>query len=87
MAEDPHVSRTISMPRSLAVEMDDRAKRLGLTRTDYVRLLIVADLHKGGNLKIDLPEVSLQEVDTKRKSAARNKHVPAPRVKKVKAAA
>jgi len=84
MAKDPHVTRTFSMPRSLAIELDERAEKLRLTRTDYLRLLVLADLQEGGNLQINLSEVPLEQIDAKRNAAKNNKQVPAPRVKKFK---
>jgi hypothetical protein len=44
---DHHVSCSFSLPRSIKGEMDERAARLRLTRTDYLKLLVLADLDKG----------------------------------------
>lgn len=44
---DLHVSCSFSLPRSIKSEMDLRAARLRLTRTDYLKLLVLADLDKG----------------------------------------
>jgi hypothetical protein len=74
------------MPRSLAIELDERAKKLRLTRTDYLRLLVLADLDRGGNLRIDLPEVPVEQIEAKRNAAKHDKNVPQPRVKKPRAA-
>jgi hypothetical protein len=44
------------MPRDMKADLDARAAKLRLTRTDYLRLLILADLDKGdAPLQITLP--------------------------------
>jgi hypothetical protein len=47
MAESPYTTCTISLPVSLKEDLDKRAASLRLTRTDYLRLLVLADLAKG----------------------------------------
>jgi hypothetical protein len=44
------------MPRDMKADLDTRAAKLRLTRTDYLRLLILADLDKGdAPLELKLP--------------------------------
>lgn len=45
--EDTYVSLSISVPKSLRKEIHERALSLRLTRTDYVKALIIADLSAG----------------------------------------
>lgn len=47
MRDDPHTTATFSLPTSMKEEMDERAAKLRLSRTDYLRLLVMADLDKG----------------------------------------
>jgi hypothetical protein len=75
------------MPRDMKADLDARAAKLRLTRTDYLRLLILADLDKGDaplelKLPVHQPVVAVQESVTnameakvaKRKKAPRKKH-------------
>jgi hypothetical protein len=52
---DPHVSCSFSIPVSVKEDMDDRAKRLRLSRTDYIKLIILWDLNKGKDAPFDFP--------------------------------
>ena len=45
---DHHVSCSFSFPKSMKEEMDKRAERLRLSRTDYLKMLVINDLDKGG---------------------------------------
>jgi hypothetical protein len=42
--DDRYVSCSFSLPRGVKRDMDERAARLRLTRTDYLKLLVLADL-------------------------------------------
>jgi hypothetical protein len=44
---DTYVSLSISVPKSLRNEIHERALRLRMTRTDYVKALILKDLAGG----------------------------------------
>ena len=55
---DPHVSCSFSIPVSVKEDMDAmdaRAKRLRLSRTDYIKLIILWDLNKGKDAPFDFP--------------------------------
>jgi hypothetical protein len=52
---DPHVSCSFSISRSLKEIMDRRAKRLRLSRTDYLKLLVLWDTSKGEDAPFDYP--------------------------------
>jgi hypothetical protein len=45
--DDSYVSLSISVPKSLRTEIHERALSLRLTRTDYVKALIIQDLSQG----------------------------------------
>lgn len=45
--DDRYVSLSISVPKSLRGEIHERALSLRLTRTDYIKALIIADLSRG----------------------------------------
>jgi hypothetical protein len=45
--DDTYVSVSISLPKSLKREINERALRLRMTRTDYVKALLLADLSQG----------------------------------------
>ena len=45
--DDTYVSLSISVPKSLKSEIHERALSLRMTRTDYVKALIMADLSQG----------------------------------------
>jgi hypothetical protein len=45
--DDTYVSLSISVPKSLRREIHERALSLRITRTDYVKALIIADLSQG----------------------------------------
>lgn len=47
MRDDPHTTCSFSLPTSMKEDIDVRAAKLRLTRTDYLRLLVMADLDKG----------------------------------------
>jgi hypothetical protein len=52
--DDPHVSASFSMPQSIKKEMDRRCQRLRLSRTEYLKLLVVQDLDKGEDAPFDI---------------------------------
>jgi hypothetical protein len=71
--EELHTTCSISMPRYMKAELDARAAKLRLTRTDYLRLLILADLDKGdAPLEVKLPVH--QPIAAVEKKAPRKKH-------------
>jgi hypothetical protein len=54
---DPHISVSFSIPISVKEEMDRRAKRLRLSRTDYLKALVLWELDKGEDAPFDLPRI------------------------------
>jgi hypothetical protein len=52
---DPHVSVSFSLPRSVKEEMDRRAKTLRITRTNYLKLMVLWELDKGADAPFDMP--------------------------------
>lgn len=65
-------TKTISGPKELVQEAEDRAQALGLTFSRYVQHLIELDVHKRGDLVIPAKTIVLKE---KKKS-------PPPRAKR-----
>jgi hypothetical protein len=52
---DPHVSVSFSLPLSVKEEMDRRAKRLRITRSDYLKFMVLWELDKGADAPFDMP--------------------------------
>jgi hypothetical protein len=52
--DDTYVSLSISVPKSLREEIHERALSLRITRTDYVKALIIADLSHGPDAPFSL---------------------------------
>jgi hypothetical protein len=52
--DDTYVSLSISVPKSLRREIHERALSLRITRTDYVKALIIADLSHGPDAPFSL---------------------------------
>jgi hypothetical protein len=44
---DPHVSVSFSLPVSVKSDMDKRAKSLRISRSDYLKLMVLWDLDHG----------------------------------------
>jgi hypothetical protein len=44
---DPHVSVSFSVPKSIKEAMDIRIRSLKITRSDYLKLMVLWDLDKG----------------------------------------
>jgi len=44
---DPHVSVSFSLPLSVKMDMDRRTANLRMSRTDYLKHLVLAELDKG----------------------------------------
>lgn len=53
-SNDHHVSCSFSLPIGVKRDMDERAARLRLTRTDYLKLLVLADLDKGPDTPLEI---------------------------------
>jgi hypothetical protein len=75
---DPHISVSFSIPVSVKEDMDRRAKRLRLSRTDYIKLIVLWDLDKGEDAPFDFPRkprpepeaVPVKESDTATSTAS-----------------
>ena len=52
---DPRISVTFSILRSIKEDMDQRAKSLRMSRTDYIRALVLWELDRGPEAAFDLP--------------------------------
>ena len=63
---DKHVTLSISLPRSVKADLDRRCKSLRMTRTDYLKQMILWDLDKGEGALFDFPRTP--RVVTKRRS-------------------
>jgi hypothetical protein len=56
---DPHVSVSFSLPRSIKKEMDDRARSLRISRSDYLKLMVLWELDKGKDAPFDMPRTPI----------------------------
>jgi hypothetical protein len=52
---DPHVSVSFSLPLSVKKEMDRRAKSLRISRSDYLKFMVLWELDKGADAPFDMP--------------------------------
>jgi hypothetical protein len=52
---DSHVSVSFSFPKSIKEEMDQRIASLRITRSDYLKWMILSDLDKGPDALFDFP--------------------------------
>ena len=52
---DPHISVSFSLPRSVKDRMDRRIDRLLISRTDYLKLMVLWELDKGEEAPFDFP--------------------------------
>lgn len=52
---DPHVSVSFSLPRSVKDRMDRRIAKLLISRTDYLKLMVLWELDKGEEAAFDFP--------------------------------
>lgn len=73
--DDRYVSLSISVPKSLRGEIHERALSLRLTRTDYIKALIIADLSRGKDAPFALelqprPAAAVQAPETEEKASA-----------------
>jgi hypothetical protein len=81
---DTYVSLSISVPKSMRKEIHERALSLRMTRTDYIKALIVADLSQGPNApftytQTPLPREQIAGVLSKEKApAAKRRRRPEP---------
>jgi hypothetical protein len=50
MRDDPYTTASFSLPVSMKLALDKRAASLRLSRSDYLKLLIRADLDKADRL-------------------------------------
>jgi hypothetical protein len=53
--DDPHVSCSFSIPKSIKDKMDRRIARLSITRSDYIKWIVLWELDKGEDAVFDMP--------------------------------
>jgi hypothetical protein len=52
--EDPHVSVSFSLPKSIKEQMDQRIDSLQITRSDYLKWMVLWELDKGPDALFDM---------------------------------
>jgi hypothetical protein len=52
---DPHVSVSFSVPKSIKKAMDIRIRSLKITRSDYLKFMVLWDLDKGPTGDFEYP--------------------------------
>lgn len=65
--DDPHVSVSFSLPRSVKDRMDRRIANLLISRTDYLKLMVLWELDKGDEAPFDFPRKPVSLVVDKKK--------------------
>ena len=55
--DDPHVSVSFSLPRSIKEQMDGRIASLRITRSDYLKWMVLWELDKGADAPFDMPRL------------------------------
>lgn len=63
---DLYEGLSFSVPRSIKERINERARRLRLTRSDYLKILVLADLDRGMDAPIQL-NASPEGLDKARK--------------------
>ena len=53
--DDVHVSVSFSLPISIKELMDRRIERLRMSRTDYLKMMVLWELDKGEDAPFDMP--------------------------------
>jgi hypothetical protein len=53
--DDIHVSVSFSLPLSVKDLMDRRIERLRMSRTDYLKMMVLWELDKGEDAPFDMP--------------------------------
>jgi len=53
--DDIHVSVSFSLPLSVKELMDRRTQRLRMSRTDYLKMMVLWELDKGDDSPFDMP--------------------------------
>jgi hypothetical protein len=53
--DDAHVSVSFSLPLYVKREMDRRCQRLRISRTDYLKFMVLWELDKGEDAPFDMP--------------------------------
>lgn len=53
--DDPHVSVSFSLPKSVKEKMDERIASLSITRSDYLKWMVLWELDKGPDAEFDMP--------------------------------
>ena len=51
--EDNSVSMSFSVKRSLKIKITERARSLGISRTDYIKRLVLMDLERGPDAPLE----------------------------------
>jgi hypothetical protein len=72
---DPHVSVSFSVPRSIKEAMDIRIRSLKITRSDYLKFMVLFDLDKGPTGDFEYPRkpsLILEEPRKKKRLTASN---------------
>lgn len=64
---DPHVSVSFSIPKSIKAEMDKRISSLRISRSDYLKLMILWELDQGPEAFFNMPRKPTSLADTKLK--------------------
>jgi hypothetical protein len=54
--EDIHISVSFSLPKSVKEEMDRRIERLRMSRTDYLKAMVLWELDKGEDADFNFPK-------------------------------
>jgi hypothetical protein len=55
--DDPHVSVSFSLPKSIKEQMDERISTLRITRSDYLKWMVLWELDKGADAPFDMPRL------------------------------
>lgn len=53
--DDPHTSVSFSLPKSIKEKLDKRIDRLNITRSDYLKWMVLWELDKGEDAPFDMP--------------------------------
>jgi hypothetical protein len=53
--DDIHVSVSFSLPLSVKAQMDRRIQMLRMSRTDYLKTMVLWELDKGEDAHFDMP--------------------------------
>ena len=66
---DLYEGLSFSVPRSIKEKINERARRLRMTRSDYLKTLVLADLDRGpdAGLEIKPSDIGLEKKVTRRK--------------------